>query len=143
MTIQQEKKMSRTITEEIGRGPIQVLTIDHCDIATDEDRASIDTSDPNKTEGIDGRSERIEPNPKGSNAPLGVLVAIIDDGPTIAFKIALGESLERWVKKTGKASPAANDNEARKERYHLKEMFERGELGIGQPENALHWFDAE
>ncbi|WP_439404754.1 hypothetical protein ACNJX9_25360 [Bradyrhizobium sp. DASA03076] len=38
----------------------------------------------------------------------------------------------------------ANDNvPAKLERYHLKEMYERGELGINEMENRRHWFAAQ
>jgi hypothetical protein len=108
----------RTITDDdVGIGPIDILSPDI--IRSTADLASAG----NVTRALDGRRERNELNPKGSNTPLGRLVNAVDSGRV----------------------SAANDNTPRtpQVRYHLKEMFERGELGTNEPENRVHWFDAE
>jgi hypothetical protein len=84
------------------------------------------------TRGIDGkRTKRNDLNLKWGDVA-APLAACNDNGPTqdyMASKIAADVP----------QSHAANDNWP-KERLHIKEMFERGELGNGPPENQYHWF---
>jgi hypothetical protein len=110
-----------TITDEIGSGQINIAT-------------------PTGLED-DARAPR-ERNP--------VLLANEDvmlDGKRHNFEIAYRpnqppppESLVSNLD-NGRGKPPANDN--RPARYHLQEMAQRGELGIHEPENRRHWFDAE
>src|ERR1700761_4559988 len=116
----------RTITDEVGAGPISILTID-------SDANELDSSEARLilTTG-DWRFANIDLNLGDADAPLvSAPVAATDDGPTPKYVEAA---------KRATAPKAANDNTMR---YHLKEMYERGELGNGQPENEQHWIDAE
>src|ERR1700682_3840791 len=136
----------RTITEEVGTGPIKAVTY-----ATDESAGSyaeeeIDNStevdlgerivapipkNDNITSSLDGRREKTTDfNFRSGDVPNGAIITTVDNGPDL--------------------SPA-NDNDVltrdnianSPKAYPLKEMFERGDLGINEIENRHHWFDAE
>jgi hypothetical protein len=124
------KKSLQTITDETGLGPVNIAT----PIGLDEDaraaeRNPVLQTDDNVTAALDGERQKSEINYR-SEQPLSSesLVSAVDNGP----------------------QPAANDNDrpARNNivggptTYPLKEIFERGELGINEIENRRHWFDA-
>ena len=139
--------MIRTITDDIGSGSIRAVTYavleeevgvgseteDHTDGARLDlgERVIIPTPyDTNITSGLDGKRERCELNQTRGPAPTGEIADTVDNGPDLK---------------------AANDNDvlARTttsgdtKSYPLKEMFQRGELGINEIENRRHWFDAQ
>jgi hypothetical protein len=137
----------QTITDEVGSGPIRAITYAVAEEVigsiredrTDGARLDLGERVPvsksrnvDITSGLDGKRERCELNTSVYDRPLdlGVIVGTVDNGPNLK---------------------AANDNNAlaRKinsgvvKRYPLKEMFERGDLGINEIENRRHWFDSQ
>lgn len=117
----------RTITNEVGFGPIKsVAAPDPNDLS---DRL------PAKKLGRgagawDGKRERYDPTHRWTPQMAGLLVSTLDNGPVLS---------------------AANDNNANARRnlgeptqkYPLKELYNRGELGINETENRRHWFDSQ
>jgi hypothetical protein len=135
----------RTIADEVGSGPIRAVTytvVEEVIGSIKEDHtngARLDLGErvvvpiprnTNITSGLDGKRERCELNLTGGPAPLGELTHTLDNGPDIA---------------------AANDNNALARKinsgvaksYPLKEMYERGDLGINEIENRNHWFASQ
>jgi hypothetical protein len=110
----------RTITTEVGSGPINILTPTDLDDDGRADVRILQTNDDDDT-ALDGKRQKTEisyrPDQPMSEA---TVVKSIDNGRTLQ---------------------PANDNQHA--RYHLKEMAQRGELGTTEPENRRHWFDAE
>jgi hypothetical protein len=127
----------RTITTEVGSRPIKTKTypVEETNGSHKaEDKGCIDSGErvpvpmfpnDNITSGMDGKRERCELNLAGGPAPAGVIVDTIDNGPVL--KAANDNSV-----------PAIETNS-----YPLREMYERGELGVNEIENRCHWFDAE
>jgi hypothetical protein len=108
----------RMLTDEIGTESIHICT-----------PAELETSDAVDTT-LDGRRHNTSVNYR-PNAPLprAGLVATVDNGPDFI---------------------AANDNNTtarlaveEEPSDQIKEMYERGELGIGEPENRRHWIDSQ
>src|SRR4051794_28003802 len=93
----EEVEKMRTITEEVGTGPI--------DIIDDIERAPIIAEEPDRASGMDGKSERYEPNLRYSRAPAGALAVALDNGPRA----------KGLVQRTTQA----------RKRYPLKEMYEQ------------------
>lgn len=107
-----------TITDEVGYGPI-IISAD-CDDSRTEDRTPLIVSGDAGTT-IDGKRHMIAINYRPDpSMPGTTVVNAVDDGRT---------------------PQPANDN--RPVRYHLKEMAQRGELGVNEAENRRHWFAAE
>jgi hypothetical protein len=111
----------QTITDEVGSGPISISTptdLEH-DIRAIERNSAQETNE-NITPGLDDDQRRIEINYRPDRQlPLGGLVTSVDNG---------------------RCRQPANDNKPA--RYHLREMEQRGELGINEAENRRHAFDA-
>jgi hypothetical protein len=130
--------MGRTISQEVGSGPIDIITlVDDSNHLASTERVVAPAIEQDNTETLDGRrSEKIDLNLGGPDAPLAnAPLPATDDGPTPAYKVARDDAVERLT--------AANNNEPKKEPYNLKKMYALGELGNGQPENELHWHDVE
>jgi hypothetical protein len=130
----------RTITDEVGSGPIEVFALAatdteeglaHASTLNLEHRAPAPKREFDDENGLDGKRELCEPNPKGGTVPLGNLSHALDIGPHLSAAFAVANDNNITARKT--------DNKP----YPLKEMFERGELGINEPENRRHWFDAQ
>jgi hypothetical protein len=111
----------QTITDEVGSGPIGVYAPHDFDedVRADE-RKPISQTNGNITSEMDGKQRTIKISYRPDKPPpLTTLVNALDGGPQ---------------------PQPSNDN--RPARYHLREMAQRGELGINEPENRRHWFDA-
>jgi hypothetical protein len=114
----------RTITNEVGSGPISISTPDDFEFKCDrraEGRSPLPETNDNVTPAIDGRQKKTEIGYRPDKPPPAASVVTAIDG--------------------GRCPQPANDN--RHVRYHLREMAQRGELGINEPENRRHWYDAE
>jgi hypothetical protein len=85
----------------------------------------------NITSGVDGKRELCELNLKGRSAPKGGIADTVDNGPG------------RKAANDNNASSARTTSAHYKTTYPLKEMYERGELGINEIENRRHWSDAQ
>ena len=118
----------RTITNEVGYGPIEVIEVGaagspECLIETG-DREVSPPSDGDITVSLDNIREtnkfRYRPD---QPLPLASLVATVDNGPV---PVAANDNVK----------PAAEPSDP------LSEIYERGELGINEPENRQHLFDA-
>jgi hypothetical protein len=134
----------RTITTEVGSGPIKAVTTvelvgsyteDEIDNSTKLDlgeRIAVPIpQNDNITSGLDGRREKTtDLNLKSGDVPNGAIINTVDNGPDLNSAndndVLAGDNIAN--------SPKANP---------LKEMFERGDLGINEIENRHHWFDAE
>ncbi|WFU23156.1 hypothetical protein QA649_34510 [Bradyrhizobium sp. CB1717] len=107
--------MTRTITDDVGASAPIIATEDGQREAASVDREA-------HTISLNGsrvwRDYALRPD---DAAKAGAIVTTLDNGP----------------------QKPANDNLAKPQRYHLKEIYERGELGINEIENRRHWFDAE
>jgi hypothetical protein len=130
----------RTITDDVGNGPIRIFAPAAENVIgfyTEADSANIPRltleiraaapieSNPNITTSIDGRRERCELNLAGGPAPKGAILDTVDNGPELLATLPFTHiAIET-------------------KRYPLGEMFERGDLGNGEPENRPHWFDAQ
>ncbi|MET4211449.1 hypothetical protein [Bradyrhizobium sp. LA2.1] len=91
------------------------------DQTRDEHRELISTSSDDVATTLDGQWHGIGVSYRpGACLPLATLVTTVDNGPT--------------------PQPANNN---RPVRQHLKEMAQRGELGVNEPENRRHAFAAE
>lgn len=109
----------RTVIDDVGLGPITIRDIDDIDVLTDERTTPRrDCSEDGAMLG--GQRHRIGINYRPDRPPQAALANAVDNGPLPA---------------------PANDN--RPVRYHLKEMAQRGDLGVNEPENRRHWFNAE
>jgi hypothetical protein len=136
----------RTITTEVGSGSIKAVTC-----ATDESAGSyaeeeIDNStevdlgerieapipeNDNITSSLDERCERTTDfNFKSGDVPNGTIINTVDNGPDLNPANDNDALTRDNIANSPKACP-------------LKEMFERGDLGISEIENRHHWFDAE
>jgi hypothetical protein len=111
----------QTITDEVGFGPIGVYAPPDFDedVRADE-RKPISQTDGNITSEMDGKQRKIEISYRPDKPP-----------PTTTLANALDN---------GRQPQPLNDN--RPSRYHIREMAQRGELGINEPENRRHSFDA-
>jgi hypothetical protein len=130
----------RTITDEVGSGPIQIITNEVDEIGSthesselpsrSEEREAVLREDIDRATGLDGKRESCELNLSGKTVQLGTLVHTVDNGPD---------------------AEAANDNDifarqmnsADKRPYPVKELFERGDLGVGRFENLELWLAAQ
>lgn len=110
----------QTITNEVGTGKGSiVISSDDGDSRTENRIPVIVSDDAGST--MDGKRHMIGISYRpDAPRPVATVVNAVDDGRT---------------------PQAANDN--RPLRYHLKEMAQRGELGINEAENRRHWFNAE
>jgi hypothetical protein len=111
----------QTITDEVGSGPIGVYAPHDFDedVRADE-RKPISQTNGNITSEMDGKQRTIKISYRpDKRPPLTTLVNALDGGPQ---------------------PQPSNDN--RPARYHLREMAQRVELGINEPENRRHSFDA-
>jgi len=106
----------QTITDEVGSGPIKIFS----QLVEGDRRA--DERNPQTSDDVDAAQDGKRQITYRPDQPLprASLVATVDNGPVPV---------------------AANDNV--KLADPLREMYERGELGIGEPENRQHWFDAQ
>jgi len=136
----------QTITDEIGFGPITRVTFAATETIgsfTGEEIANgswIDSGErvpvvaPRDVDITGALDERVEKttdfNFKSGDIPKGLIMVPVDNGPDLE---------------------AANDNDETARRkldddptsHPIREMFERGDLGINEIENRHHWFDAE
>jgi hypothetical protein len=137
----------QTITDEVGYGPIRAVTHAVNEILGSYTAADVEiTSDLwldsgervvlptpyniNITSGLDEKRKRCELNLTGGPAPKGEIVGTVNNGPDLK---------------------AANDNDVSARNnivndpktYPVKEMFERGDLGINEIENRNHWFASQ
>jgi hypothetical protein len=81
----------RTITNEVGSGPIQIITNAVDEIGStheaselpsrSEEREAILREDIDRETGLDGRRESCELNLSGRTVQLGTLVHTVDNGP--------------------------------------------------------------
>jgi hypothetical protein len=116
-----------TITDDVGNGPIRIsMPPDLDENRRAEERAPITASNDDVSTTLDGKRHRIDVSYRpGQPLPLASVTSAVDNGP-------------RQV--------ASNDNQPvryQPVRYHLKEMVQREELGINEPENRRHWFAVE
>jgi hypothetical protein len=134
----------RTITEEVGFGPIKAVTygtdesvgsytvdeIDSTQLDLGERIAIPIPHNDNITSSLDERHEKTTDfNFKSGDIPNGATINTVDNGPNI--KAANDNNL------------AARAKTANEPSYPLREMFERGDLGISEPENRKHWLDSQ
>jgi hypothetical protein len=110
----------QTITDEVGSGQITISTPPDLDCRRAEERTPLPANE-NITAALDGQQRRTAIHYKPDKPlPPASSVNAVDDGRT---------------------QQPANDNKP--VRYHLREMAQRSELGINEPENRRHWFNAE
>jgi hypothetical protein len=138
------KSTMQTITDEVGSGSIRILTypVEEEAIGSTKEyntdgsrlglgeRVAVPVPHDNITSGMDGKRERCELNLAGGPSPQGEIVATLDNGPDIQ---AANEN--NLIARSNTVGTAKS--------YPLKEMYERGELGINEPENRRHWFDSQ
>jgi hypothetical protein len=125
-----EIQLHTTITDEVGSGSIKILTPNDLDEDRRAEERNPAPANDDITKGLDERREKTTVlNFKSGDVPNGPIINTVDNGPDLT---------------------AANDNDAaarsdtaNEPSYPLREMFKRGDLGINEPENRHHWFDAE
>jgi hypothetical protein len=111
----------QTITDEVGSGPISISTPYDLDEDGRADERNLAPPNENVTPALDDDRRKIEISYRPDQPlPHSSLVSTLDNG---------------------RCPQPSNDN--RPARYHLRELAQRGELGINEPENRRHWFDAE
>lgn len=116
----------QTITDEVGSGPIAIYA--RTDDTRAEEREPFLQTDDDITSGLDDRQRKIEIGYRPDKPlPLTSLVNAVDDGPRTAAN----------DNTTSHSLPAK-----RSKSFPGKELFERGELGIGEQLNRRHWHDA-
>jgi len=122
-------------TNDVGELP----TLADLKVNLTTSKALAEFAESNFTESLDGQYNVVALNLGGPDAPLRTpTVAATNDGPTPSYRIAYDEAVERL-------KSAANENvkPTPREPYHLKELYEKVQLGNFQPENELHWHNAE
>jgi hypothetical protein len=123
--------MAFAATEIIGSFTEEETTVDAW-IDSGQRFAVLIPRDDSITKSLDGRHEKTSAfNFKIGDTPNGSIVDTVDNGPNLKAAKKNGDARVRLkLSSFPKSDP-------------LKESYERGELGLSEPENRAHWFDAQ